>query len=194
MKKLFFLLLIQTFMSGLLLNAQEITVKKGSIDFITEQKNILIKYDYSNMGVGNYEKEEDYVNQKVAEYNAVEPGKGDKWKESWLNNRTTRYEPKFEELLNYFTLNKKLLCSKNATDAKYEMVVHTVYSEFGYDAFIDAEITFRKTSDNEEVAVIFFEKCPGGSVGGFDYTVAYRLELAYANLGKALARIIMKKL
>ena len=195
MKKLILLLMIQSFVPGFMINAQKITVKKGSLDFISEQRKILVTFDYSNMSVGSYEKEEDYVNEKVAENNAVEPGKGDKWKEAWESNKKNRYEPKFIELLNYYTLRKDLLCGKDAKDAKYVMVVHTLHMDLGKDSYIDVEITFRKISDNEAAAVISFTNCRGESPSTFGgYTVAMRIEGAYERLGRALAGMILKKL
>ena len=55
MKRILVFLLIQTFLSGVYLNAQKITVKKGSLDFLKGQKSLLATFDYSNMGVGKFD-------------------------------------------------------------------------------------------------------------------------------------------
>ena len=80
--------------------AQKIKVTSGDLDFLKGQTAINVEYNYDNMGVGKFDKEEDYINQKVEDYNKKEAGRGDKWKESWIGDREERFEPKFEELIN----------------------------------------------------------------------------------------------
>ena len=114
MKKILGILVIQALISGLCLNAQKIKFEKGSLDFLKGQKSLLVTFDYSNMGVGKFEKEEDYIAKKTADYNNSEAGKGDKWAEAWKNDRATRYEPKFETLFNEYT--SKIGLVGNRTD------------------------------------------------------------------------------
>src|SRR5690606_1491496 len=63
--------------------AQKIKVTSGDLGFLKGQTTINVEYNYDNMGVGKFDKEEDYINQKVEDYNKKEAGRGDKWKESW---------------------------------------------------------------------------------------------------------------
>jgi len=56
MKKIAFLLVAQLIVSGVLINAQKVVLKSGSFDFLKGQKTILVKYDYSNMAVGKFER------------------------------------------------------------------------------------------------------------------------------------------
>lgn len=191
MKKVVLLVLIQLVISGFWLHAQKIVLKSGSFDFIKGQKSLMVKYDYSNMAVGKFAKEEDYVNEKVAEGNSAEAGKGDKWKSEWYGKRTNAYEPAFEELFNKGMEKDGMVCSQNAKDATYGILVHTVFTDVGYfigisskPAYIDAEVTFTNLSSGEVMAVLFVEKCPG--VGG--------IKESYAKLGKSLAVYIQKKL
>jgi hypothetical protein len=198
--KRFFLLtgLIMVF-TGLTSFGQKITVDKGSLDFLKGQGQLLVKYDYSNVSVGKYDKEEDYINDKVAEYNKDEAGKGDKWKESWLNDRPSRFEPKFEELFNT-TGGDELACVASG-DAKYEMIVATTFVEPGFNigitrknAYIDTEIVFREIAGGKEVATVLVKNCPGRDAFGFDFDTGYRIEEAYAMLGKSLARYLLRAL
>jgi hypothetical protein len=191
MKKNVLLVLAAVLISGLCANAQKIEVKSGSVDALKGQKVLLVNYDYSNMSVGKYDKEADYIDQKVAEGNDAEPGKGDNWKKDWFDKRSSAYEPSFEELFNKYSDKTGLTCSKTANDATYVMNVHTVFTDVGYyigvssrPAYISAEITFTKASSGEKACVLFFEKCPG--VGGINQ--------AYAKLGKSLAAYLEKNL
>ncbi|MBN1416219.1 MAG: hypothetical protein JW973_14045 [Bacteroidales bacterium] len=199
MKKLFALFIVCALISGASLNGQKVKFKSGSLGFLKGQTSLLVKYDYSNMAVGKYSSEDDYIAKKSEDYNKKEAGKGDRWKEAWYNDRQTRFEPKFEELLNSYTSKVGLTCSQTATDAEYEMIVHTVFTEPGFNvgvmrqnAYIDAEISFRKIADGAEVALMTFDNCPGRDVFGYDFDTALRIEEAYAKLGKSLAGQILK--
>jgi hypothetical protein len=200
MKKILSVFLVLMLASGLLLNAQKITVQKGSLSAIKGQKVFLTTYDYSNMKIGKFDKEEDYIAEKVAAYNKSEAGKGDKWKVSWVTDRASRYEPKFESLFNEYGSKTGLSTSKTATDAQYEMNVHTIYTESGFNiglmrkpAYINAIVTFKNIASGEEVAVIEAEKCPGRDAMGYDFDTGVRIEEAYAKLGKAVAAFVAKQ-
>lgn len=191
MKKIILFALVQLLISGLYLDAQKIVLKSGSFDFLKGQKTILVKYDYSNMSVGKYDKEEDYINTKVEEGNSAEAGKGDKWKSEWFGKRTSAYEPGFEELFNKGMGDKGLTCSQTANDAMYIMNIHTTFTDVGYfvgisakPSYINAEVTFTKAGSGDNLAVVTVEKCPG--MGG--------IKESYAKMGKSLAPFIGKKL
>jgi hypothetical protein len=200
MKKILGILVIQLLISGLCLNAQKIKVEKGSLDFLKGQKSLLVTFDYSNMGVGKFEKEEDYIAKKSADYNNSEAGKGDKWAEVWKSDRATRYEPKFETLFNEYASKIRLVGNRTLTDAQFEMNIHTVFTEPGFNigvtrkpAYIDVRVTFKNISTGQEEAVIMIENCPGRDAFGYDFDTGYRIEEAYAKLGKTLAGYIMKQ-
>jgi len=191
MKKIVLFALMLTMLGGFSLQAQKITLKSGNLDALKGQKALLVQYDYSNMSVGKYEKEADYIDLKTTEGNAAEPGKGDKWKKEWFDKRSSAYEPSFEELFNKYGEKSGLSCSKSAKDAAFIMNVHTVFTDVGYyigvsskPSYISAEITFTKASSGEQVAVVFVEKVPG--VGG--------IKEAYAKLGKSLAPYLEKSM
>jgi len=199
MKKVLFLAVFQIFFAGYTVMGQKITLDEGSLDFLEGQEQLLVKYDYSNLSVGKFDREEDYISDRVAAYNKDEAGKGDKWKESWLNDRPVRFEPKFEELFN-ITGDSKIVCGGD-NKAGYEMIVHTTFVEPGFNigitrknAYIDTEIIFKEIASGEEVATILVKSCPGRDALGFDFDTGYRIEEAYAMLGKSLARYLLKAL
>jgi len=61
------------------------------------------------------------------EYNSVEAGKGEKWKEIWLSNRKTKYQPKFDAVFNKY-LKEVGKSAVEGADAKYTINVRIRYS------------------------------------------------------------------
>lgn len=199
MRRISILLFIQIFISGIFVQAQKIEVVEGTFDFLKGQKVLKVSYDYSNLSVGKFDKEDDYIAEKVADYNSKEAGKGDKWKEAWFTDRATRFEPKFELLFN--ENSKQLQCSQTAADANYEMIVHTTFIEPGFNvgvmrkpAFLNAEIKFVNISTGKTEAVMTVKNCPGRDAAGFDFDTGYRIEEGYAKLGKSMAGFLAKKM
>ncbi len=180
--------------------AQKIKVTKGDLSFLKGQTAVLLEYDYSNMSVGKFDKEEDYIAKKVAEYNEAEAGKGDTWKESWFNDREARFHPMFERLLTEYTSSTGCKFAQG-TDAAYKLILRTTFTEPGFnigvarkDAMINVEITFVEVSNPESIlAVMTMEKIPGRGAMGNDYDTGYRISEAYAKCGKSLGAYLTKK-
>ncbi len=199
MKKLFIALLIPMLASGLILNAQKITVEKGSAGAVKGQK-MLATFDYSNMAVGKFDKEDDYIAKKKDDYNKDEAGKGDKWAVSWKADREKRYEGRFEELFNKYGEKAGVSAFRSTTDAKFEVNIHTIFTEPGFNigvmrkpAYIDAIVTFKDIASGQEVAVLKVDNCPGMDAMGYDFDTGVRIEESYAKLGKSLAAFIAKQ-
>jgi hypothetical protein len=200
MKKLLSVFLVLMLASGLILNAQKISVQKGSVSPIKGQKTLLATFDYSDMGVGKFDREDDYIAKKAEDYNKSEAGKGDNWAVAWKDDRAKRYEPRFEELFNKYGEKIGMTASRTATDAQFEVNVHTIFTEPGFNigvmrkpAYINAIVTFKNIASGEEVAVIKFENVPGQDAMGYDFDTGVRIEESYAKLGKALMGYILKQ-
>lgn len=172
------------------IKSQVIQVKKGSLDFLTGLKEIRVTYDYSDMLIGyDNEKEEDYVTRKVQEHNSAKPGKGDFWKAEWYAKRKMLYEPAFEESFNAYAKPIKLTCGKKIDGTSYEMVVHTTWTELGYNiptvtrgpSIINVEVVVREIAASEEKVILLIEKCKGED-----------LEETYEGLGRILAKYYVK--
>jgi hypothetical protein len=179
-------------------HAQKIVLKSGDLSFLKGQKEIKIQYDYSDLRVGK-KSESDYVNEKVEAKNKKEPGTGEKFKENWLNDRPSRYQPKFEELFNKNMGEYGIVGKTDASGAKITMIVHTTNIEPGFNigitrqnAYTDYVITF-KDADSKELAVITIDNSPGGTFGGYDFDSGARVGEAYAKCGKSLAGFLIKK-
>lgn len=178
---------------------QKIVVKSGDLDFLKDQKKINIEYDYSNMGVGKFDKEEDYITKKVDELNKKEAGTGDEWKKNWLADRESRFEPKFEELFNA-NLEKNGLVGGDFDDAPYTLILKTTFTEPGFNvgvarknAYTDLEAVFVKTGTTDPIATVTIEKSPGRGGMGYDFDTGFRIQESYAKAGKELGQYLSKK-
>ncbi len=150
------------------------------------------------MGVGKFDKEEDYINQKVEDYNKKEAGRGDKWKESWIGDREEHFEPKFEELINN-NLEKSNVKVGDFPDAAYTMLLKTTYTEPGFNvgvarknAHTDYEVVFIDNETQEEVATMTIIKSPGLGAMGYDFDSGLRIQESYAKAGKELGQYLAK--
>jgi len=173
---------------------QKMKVESGDISALKGIKQLKIEYDYSDLSVGKFDDETDYIAKRVSEMNDKEAGKGDTWKESWFKDREARYEPKFEELF-----SKYAAFAESGKDVESEVVmnVHTIFIEPGYNvgvsrrpALITMEITFSKGDD--EITVISVTKAPGSDVMGADFDTGWRISEAYAKAGKSLGKYLTK--
>ena len=187
-------LLFVTFVATITTNAQRVKLADGKLDFLKSESGINVEFTYDNMSVGKFSKEDDYIASKKEEYNKKEPGRGDGWAKSWVNDREARYQPRFNELFQkYGELGIK-------KDAKYTMIFHTTFTEPGYNvgvwkknAEISAEILIVETANRGTVlAKITVQNSPGRSFWGNDYDTGERLAEAYATAGKAVGKFMKK--
>jgi len=192
--KLFSALLCITFLA-VNVNAQHIKLLEGNLSALKDEKNINTEFTYNDMRVGRYDKEEEYINDKKADYNKKEPGKGDTWAKNWVGDRKYRFEPKFNELFEkYSEMTVK-------PSAKYTLIFNTNFTEPGFNigitrksAMIDGEALIVETANRSNIiAKIRVEKAPGHSMwSGNDFDTGDRLSEAYATAGKGLGKFIKK--
>lgn len=181
--------------------AQKIKVKSGDLGFLKGQTEVLVQFDYSDMAVGKFDKEEDYVAKKVEEYNKAEAGKGDNWKENWIADRKNRFQPKFDELINKYTSKVNCDFDESNENATYLMIVKTTFTEPGWnigisrrDAMINVTVLFvEKANTNNVLAEMTISNIPGRTAMGGDYDTGLRISEAYAMCGKALGSYLVKK-
>ncbi len=198
MKKLCLLAVFFILITGQTLNAQKITILSGSVDAIKSIKEFSLAFDYSDMGVGSFDKEEDYIAKKVAEYNEKDPGRGDRWAQSWVSDRSSRFEPKFQELLNKYASPKGYKFHLGGSSVKSKLLVHTTWTEPGFNvyvtrrpAMINVIFTFYD-EEGKELLKIESLKNPGTGFGGADYDTGTRIQEAYAKCGKELGIFLTK--
>jgi hypothetical protein len=200
MKTIAFLLaagMVISFSHGSL--AQKVVLKSGSLDPLKDQTEIRVEYAYNDMMVGKM-KEADYVAKKTKEYNDKEAGKGDTWADTWVSDRETKFQPRFQEGFDNFTNLAGVNFHIDPNSAsKYRMVVHTTFTEPGFNIYmtrknasINAEVTFYDDS-NKEFAMVTITNSPGSGIWDLDYDTGTRIQEAYANAGRALAAFILEK-
>ncbi len=199
--KYFAVLFILFLMLPLLSEAQKLNVFKGKLSVLKGEKELNIQYDYSDMTVGKYS-EKKYVDKKIKEKNKDEAGEGDVWHEKWIADRSERFEPKFEELINKGLDGKiKAGSDEDFADAKYTLIVKTTHTEPGWNvgvsrkpAHINMEYWVVETANKETVkAKARMEKIPGQGAMGYDFDAGFRLQESYAKAGKSLAKYLNKK-
>lgn len=168
-------------------------------DFIVGQSLVKVEFDYSEMGVGDYDNEEDYVNKKVKEGNDKEAGKGDKWKDSWYGSRARVYQPKFITLFNKTLEKKGISVEENLDDAPITLIVKTTFTEPGWNigvssrpAAVSFEYTFVKSDTREVLARMSQKMVPGSQAMGMDFDTSTRISESYAKAGKMLAGHVYK--
>jgi len=192
MKKLLFLFFIAISFQGL---AQKIKLTEGNVSALKGQNSVNLEFTYDGVSVGKYPNEKDYIDKKKADYNAKEPGKGDKWEKDWYGDRKGRFEPRFIESFTAAGMSAK-------PDAQYTIVFNTVSIEPGFNigiarkyAFIDGTAVLVATNDKSKVLAKFtIDNAPGRTYGGYDFDTGLRIQEAYATAGKGLGRFIAKNL
>jgi hypothetical protein len=207
MKKYLFLALTAFMMLSFnTTDAQKIKLLAGKVDFLKGQTAINLEFSYEDMMVGK-QKETEWAEKKIQSKNKMKAGDGDKWYASWVADRDAKFEVKFTDLFNKGVAKKNLFASEGKTDAKYTMLVRTIFTEPGVktgfdvgdkDACISVEIEFYEGQNKTAtLAKIGIYKAIGNVTvfsGGNEYATADRLGEAYAKCGKSLAAFLMKNL
>jgi hypothetical protein len=174
-------------------SAQKIVLKSGSFEQLKKEKFLNIEYDYSEIAVGRYKKEAEYVEYRKAEIEKKEAGRGARWEEAWHGDKVSRFPQKFEQLLNKYLEKPKVFVGKENSDAKYTMIVKTTFIEPGFNvavhrkpAMIDVVIIFVETANRSNVVAELIAKGSPGTSLGNDYDAGERIQEAYAKCGKSV--------
>ncbi len=181
--------------------SQKVKVTQGDFKNLNGINQYNLVFDYSDLTIPKYKSEEDFLQDKMNKRDEQEEGKGENFRESWFNDRPTRYEPKFIESFNKRFDNGEVKADRNLSDAEYTMKVHTTMLYAGYNVGVvrqnsklEATISVYKTNDPSQV--IFsadYTKVEGSGAMGYDFDSGYRISEAYAKLAKSLASDIKKK-
>lgn len=197
MNKLCSLLITLMLLGAYDVQAQKVKLLDGSLDALKGTEKLNLEYDYSDMGVGKFKTEKEYVATKKKEYDKKEPGRGDQWESSWQADRKNRFQPQFEEL---FSKHSGMTAGDIPT-AKYTLIFKTKYTEPGYNIYvsrknaeIDGEAVIVETANrNNIIARMSVLNCPGRTFGGNDYDTGERIQEAYAVAGKGLGKFVKDK-
>ncbi|MBC6492408.1 hypothetical protein ACFSQD_19455 [Flavihumibacter stibioxidans] len=177
-------------------NAQKIRLTEGDLAKLAAEKQLNLEFDYSDMKVGKLS-EEEFIKKKTAEYNKKEAGKGDAWAKAWVEDRETRFEPKFIQGLTQFSG----ITAGVMPGAKYTLKVHTTFTEPGFNIAVmrknsetNMEVVLVETANKDKVlAKITLDKSPGGAWFENDFDTGERISESYANAGRVLGGFIRSK-
>ena len=181
--------------------SQKMKVKEGNFDFLKGQTEINVEFVYDNMQLLKKNlSEEQYVEEHAAELD--EKGKNGKvWKKKWKSARELIWQPKFIELMNrYLKEDQGVNFEEELTDAKYTLIVETVWLYPGWDAAVmkqPAKVTtnlkFVETANKDVVlAEVSSANAPGDQWGN-SFSNEDRLGEGYAKTGKSFAKLLLKK-
>ena len=192
-----FILLVST-----VVYAQKMKVTEGNFDFIESNQAINVEFDYSKMKINKDNlTNDDYVKERTDDLESKGKGKGTSWAKRWIASRELIYAPKFLELMNRDLATKKgMSFEEGLTDAKYTLIVETVWVYPGWNAGVMRQpaklstvLRFVETANRDNVLLeITSKNAPGNKFGG---TISNedRIGEGYAKTGKSLAKMIMKK-
>lgn len=178
------------------LSAQKVKLIDGDLSPLKSEKSIVLAFSYDPMKVGKFDTDADYVSSRKQDLNSKEPGRGDTWANSWVADRASRFEPKFTELYEKYSVLAP------ARQAKYTLIFKTTFTEPGWNvgvmkksALIDGEVWIVETANKDHaIAKISVMKAPGRTFWGSDYDTGVRIEEAYAAAGKAVGKFLKDKL
>jgi hypothetical protein len=195
------LVLLCLFASGMV-TAQDMNVTKGDFGFLKDQKEVNVRFDYSNMKLMKDNKtEEAYVTERRNDLNKKTPGVGDSWSKKWASSKEMIWEPKFMELVNTIFSKKRVgvVFQQNSEKAKYTLIVETVWIYPGWDAYVMKEkakvstvLKFVETANKQNVLLeITSNEAPGTQFGN-NFSNESRIGEGYAKTGKSLAKLLVK--
>lgn len=182
--------------------AQDMNVVKGNFDFIKNQKEINIEFDYSDFTMMKENKsEKQYVEERTAELNEKYKGNGNIWQKKWYSSKELIWNPKFLELINIvLQKEKKDLSFQEGLNTPYTLIVKTNWLYPGWDAAImkqpakvSTNLKFVETANKSNVLLeITSEEAPGDQWGS-NFSNESRIGEGYAKTAKSLAKLIAKK-
>lgn len=177
--------------------AQKPILLEGEWQSLKNIEKFDLEFDYSNVEIPDFEKEDDYVNLKMKEKDADNPGDGLIWKKRYFADRDMHYEPRFEESFNKRGNEKT---AKTYDTSEYVLKVHTTKLYHGWNvgvmrksARIDATIAIYKRGEETAMFKVKYEDVKGADAMGYDFSIHTRVAEAYAKLAKSFLRDLKKK-
>ena len=204
MKRAFIPVLLSVFMVSSMSIFAQVKAVSGDMKALKGQSEVLLQYDYSKMGVGKYDNADEYTAEKVAEMNKKKEGSGDAWLVKWTSDRTERFEPSFRKDFNDEVESFGLSGKDDSPNAKYTLVIHTTFTEPGFNAsmaigFAKKPATIDVTVDLVETAnpstvigTVEIKKIQSKNMGGYDYDTGGRIESCYERAGEYLGKYLVK--
>lgn len=185
-----------------ILSAQKMKIIEGDFDFLKGQNEINVEFVYDNVKLlkDNLTNDE-YVKNHAAKLEEDTRGKGKSWEKSWYASRELIYAPKFLELMNrYFHKDHGIYFDQDLADAKYTLIVDTVWVYPGWDAGVMKQpakvstvLRFVETANKGRILAEVSSKHAPGNQWGSSFNNEDRIGEGYAKTGKSFAKLVLKK-
>jgi len=193
-------LAILLFLAGGSLFAQKL--KSGSFSALNGQTVVNLQYDYSDMAVGKFKNEADYIAKRVGDMNKKEAGSGDQWAQAWVNDRTARFQPMFEKNFNNSVDKCGLSGKEGASDATYTLIIRTIFTEPGFNvgvtrqnAYINMVVDLVETSAPDKIlGSCEYKNIQSVNMAGYDFDTGTRIQSCYDRAGDNVGKFICKNL
>jgi hypothetical protein len=183
--------------SSVLVGSQEsvIVFTGGDVRNLKSVGTINIVYDYTNMQVGKHSSEEEYIKEKLKNFEGDEE-KQKEFLQKWKDAHSEQYEPAFEKVLNKYLAKLNIVATNYTTSAPVTLKVKTIKMEPGFNvfvakqhAYIYAECIFTDV-ENNVILRYLIEYAPGRSAGYSDFDTCSRIAESYGKAAKMLAKQI----
>jgi hypothetical protein len=197
------ILIITMLFVSCFMNAQKIKVIQGGFGFLKAQKEVNVEFDYSIMTLMKEEKsEEQYIKDRSKDLSEKKKNNGTVWENKWNSSKELIWNPKFLELVNV-VLSKKdkdVNFQEGLVDAKYTLIVQTVWIYPGWDAAVmkqpakvSTNLIFVETANKSNVLLKITSTNAPGDQWGNNFSNESRIGEGYAKTGKSLAKLLLKK-
>lgn len=189
------------FISGVMF-AQDMNVVQGNFDFLKDQKEVNVSFDYSDFTMMKEKMPEaQYVQEHKADLDKKAKGNGNIWEKKWIAAREQIWTPKFLEIANtVLTKEKKDLNFQEGLKTPYTLIVKTVWLFPGWDAGImkqPAKVTtnlkFVDSANKSNVLLEITSDEASSDQWGSNFSNESRLGEGYAKTAKSLSKLIIKK-
>lgn len=175
---------------------QDNALVSGNTDFLINEKDFNVVFNYESMAVGVFRTEAEYVQKKVTELNNSEPGNGDKWLEKWNFKKSSDFPRTFLKSLNKKINKAEMKADTALINTKYTFIIKPYYLEEGWDVVINSapaivrmQILVCETA-NSNLPVAEFRITGEFSSG----SQVFGGMVAFDEAGKAFGKLLMKSL
>jgi hypothetical protein len=153
--------------------------------------NVIVRPKVEKMGVAG-QPDSVYIATRVSEWNAEEPGNGDRWLRTW-NDARANFKSMFITGMNESLMKSGFDIGPGDSLAEYTLTVNTRHlMEWWSDVYVILDVQVTKTSEPENMIALI--RCPVnyGARGG-DYTES-KYEKAYYTAGFLLGNYLEKEI
>lgn len=197
MKKL--MTLTALFLVTISATGQKLKIEDGDIKNLKDINVYSMVFDYTDLQIPKFDNEDAFLKDKMDKREEKKAGDGERFKESWFNDRPERFHPKFIESFNKRFDDAQVMAQEE--EAAHTMKIHTTKMYPGYNvgivrhnAEIDVTITVYETGNGSNVLFSgSYKDVQGNGAFGNDYNSGYRISECYAKLAKTLAKDIKKR-